>query len=170
VNPRLVASLAPRLRATVGPRLIGTLALGAALVLGTAGCSMVSTQATAIQYSPSDGVSVPDSGPLLVRNALIVANDEGTEGNLLAAIINTTDKAQELRMEYGDDSTATVRVGPNETVSLGTEDEDPLLLEDLNSLPGTTINIYFQSGDDEGVLQEVPVLDGSLEYLSPFVP
>ncbi|MGC5171535.1 DNA modification methylase [Microbacterium sp. DT81.1] len=169
MKPRLVASLAPRQTARA-PRLMASVAIGATVILGTAGCSMVSTQATTIGYSPSDGVSVPDSGPLLVRNALIVADEGGTEGNFLAAIINTTDEAQELRMEYGDDSTATVRVGPGETVSLGAEDEDPLLLEDLDALPGSTIEIYFQSGDDEGVLQEVPVLDGSLPYLAPFEP
>ena len=73
-------------------------------------------------------------------------------------------------MEYGEDSTVTVRVGPGETVSLGAEDEDPLLLEDLDSLPGTTTPIYFQSGDAEGVLQMVPVLDNSLPYLEPFEP
>jgi len=169
VNSRSVASLAPRLMARA-PRLMAGAAIGATVILGTAGCSMVSTQATAIGYSPSDGVSVPDSGPLLVRNALIVADEEGTEGNFLAAIINTTDEAQELHMEYGDDSTVTVRVGPGETVSLGTEDEEPLLLEDLDSLPGTVTPIYFQSGDDEGVLQMVPVLDNALPYLEPFEP
>jgi hypothetical protein len=162
VKPRSVASLAPRLMAA--------LAIGTTVILGTSGCSMVSTQATSIGYSPSDGVAVPDSGPLLVRNALIVADEEGREGNLLAAIINTTDEPQELRMEYGDDSTATVRVGAGETVSLGAEDEDPLLLEDLDSPPGTTIEIYFQSGDAEGVLQMVPVLDNSLPYLEPYEP
>ena len=162
MKPRLVASLAPRLMATV--------AIGATVILGTAGCSMVSTQATAIGYSPSDGVSVPDSGPLLVRNALIVANEQGTEGNFLAAIVNTTDEAQELQMEYGDGSTVTVRVGPGETVSLGAEDEDPLLLEDLDALPGSMTPIYFQSGEAEGVLQMVPVLDNSLPYLEPFEP
>ena len=162
MNPRLVASLAPRLIATV--------AVGTAVLLGTAGCSLAATQATEIQYSPSDGVNVPDSGPVQVRNALIVANEEGDEGNLLAALINTTDESQELVMEYGDDVSETIRLGANETLSLGADGEDPLELEDFDALPGTTIPIYFQSGDAEGVLQMVPVLDGSLPYLAPFEP
>ena len=87
MNPRLVASLAPRLMATA--------AIGAAVILGTAGCSMVSTQATA-SGTPPPTASRPRLRPVLVRNALIVANEEGTEGNFLAAIINTTDEPQEL--------------------------------------------------------------------------
>ena len=162
MNPRLVASLAPRL--------IATAAVGAAVLLGTAGCSLAATQATEIQYSPSDGVNVPDSGPVQVRNALIVANEEGTEGNFLAALINRTDEPQELVMEYGDGGSETIRLAAGETLSLGAEGEDPLALEDLDALPGTTLPIYFQSGDAEGVLQMVPVLDGSLPYLAPFEP
>ena len=42
MKPRSVASLAPRL--------IGAIAIGATVILGTAGCSMVSTQATTIGY------------------------------------------------------------------------------------------------------------------------
>ena len=162
MNPRLVASLAPRLIATV--------AVGTAVLLGTAGCSLAATQATEIQYSPSDGVNVPDSGPVQVRNALIVANEEGDEGNFLAALINTTDESQELVMEYGDGVSETIRLEGGETLSFGTEGEDPLALEDFEGLPGTTLPVYFQSGDAEGVLQMVPVLDGSLPYLAPFEP
>ncbi|MDF2492222.1 MAG: modification methylase, partial [Microbacterium sp.] len=33
-----------------------------------------------------------------------------------------------------------------------------------------TASVYFQSGDGEGVRTAIPVLDGSLEYLEPFVP
>ena len=48
------------------------------VVLGTTGCSMISPQATTIPYSAADGVNVPASGPLKVRNALFVANEDGT--------------------------------------------------------------------------------------------
>ncbi len=58
-------------------RLIASLAVGALVLLGTTGCAMLSTQATTIPYSPSDGVNIPDSGPLQVRNALIVSDEEG---------------------------------------------------------------------------------------------
>ena len=87
-------------------RLIASLALGALVVLGTSGCAMLSTQATTIPYSPSDGVNIPDSGPLQVRNVLIVADEEGIDGNLVAAIVNQTDEPQTLEIEYGEGSVA----------------------------------------------------------------
>lgn len=160
--------------ASIAPRFVAVLALSAAVALGTSGCNLISTQATLIEYSPADGISVPDSsGPLQVRNALIVANDEGTDGNLVAAIVNETDESQTLNIEYGEGSSttrATVRVPAGEVVSLGTEDTEPLLLEAIDTKPGADLAVFFQSGDGEGALALVPVLDGSLDYLTDLVP
>jgi len=157
----------------VKPRLIASLAIGALVVLGTTGCSMISSQATTIPYSAAEGVNVHGAGPLEVRNALIVANEDGSEGNFVAAIVNQTDESQTLSMEFGEGDgaiEARIRVPANSVVSLGTEDTEPILLEGLDTLPGADIPGYFQSGDGEGVLVSVPVLDGGLEYLAPLVP
>lgn len=154
-------------------RLIASLALGALVVFGTTGCAMFSTQATTIPYSPADGVNVPNAGPLEVRNVLIVANEEGTEGNLVAAIVNSTSDQQTLRVEFGEGSNKSVeniRVRANSVLSLGTEDTDPILLTGIDTKPGADLPMYFQSGDGEGVLVTVPVLDGSLDYLAPLAP
>ena len=75
---------------------MASVALGAVALLGTTGCAMLSTQATTLPYSPADGVNVPDSGPLLVRNALLVTDEEGEDANFLAAIVNPTDESQTL--------------------------------------------------------------------------
>ncbi len=154
-------------------RLIASLAVGALVVLGSSGCAMLSTQATAIQYSPSDGVNIPDSGPLQVRNVLIVADEDGTDGNLVAAIVNQTSDSHTLTIEYGEGSsksTEEIRVPANTVLSLGNEETEPLLLEDINTKPGADLPMYFQSGDSEGVLFTVPVLDGSLDYLTDLAP
>lgn len=160
--------------ASIAPRFVAVLALTAAVALGTSGCNLISTQATLIEYAPSDGISVPNSsGPLLLRNVLIVANDDGTDGNLVAAIVNETDETQTLNIEYGEGSATTretVRVPAGENISLGTEDTEPLLLEGIDTKPGSDISVFFQSGDGEGALVLVPVLDGSLDYLSDLVP
>ena len=150
-------------------RVIASLAFGGLLVLGTSGCAFVSTQATTIPYSPAEGANVPDFGPLDVRNVLIVADEEGTEGNLVAAIVNTSDQSQTLTLQFGDTSER-IRVEANSVVSLGTEDTEPLLLEDIDTLPGADLPMYFQAGDAEGVLIQVPVLDGSLDYLASLAP
>jgi hypothetical protein len=132
---------------------------------------MVSPQATTIAYSAAEGTNVYGSGPLEVRNALIVANEDGSEGNFVAAIINRTDDSQTLNVEIGEDGVAlTVRVPANTTVSLGSEEDEPLLIEELDALPGTDVTAFFQSGDAEGTLVSVPVLDGSLDYLSALAP
>jgi hypothetical protein len=157
----------------VKSRFIASLALGALVVVGTSGCAMLSTQATQIQYSASDGVNIPDSGPLQVRNVLIVTDEEGVDGNLVAAIVNTTSESQTLNIEWGEGSsksTETVRVPANSTVSLGTEETDPLPLEGIDTKPGANLPMFFQSGDGEGVLFDVPVLDGALDYYGDLLP
>lgn len=156
-------------------RLIASIVVGAAVVFGTTGCNLIAPQATTIDYSASDGVNVPSSGPLEVRNALIVANEEGTEGNFVAAIVNATDSQETLRIEVGEGSSAvraSVNVPANRTLSLGdlANDVEPLLLEGIDAAPGSTVAVYFQSGDSEGALIEVPVLDGALDYLSDLEP
>lgn len=156
-------------------RLFASLAIGAAVVLGTTGCNLVAPQATTIDYSASDGVNVPESGPLQVRNALIVADDEGTIGNFVAAIVNDTTEPQTLRLEVGEGSDvvrASVNVPAGRTLSLGdlANDVEPLQLDGIDAAPGSTIPVFFQSGDAEGALVQVPVLDGALEYLSPLAP
>lgn len=152
-------------------RLIASIALCAAVILGTTGCNVLSTQATRIGYSPSDGVNVPASGPLEVRNALVVTNEEGTDGNFVAAIVNTTDSRLTLNIEFGESHTpASVHVPAHSTVSLGSGGTDPLLLEGTNTPAGATIPIFFQSGDAEGVIAQVPVLDGTLPYLADLAP
>ncbi|WP_159501335.1 DNA modification methylase [Microbacterium sp. 18062] len=155
-------------------RLIASIAVGAAVVLGTSGCAMLAPQGTTIQYSPADGMNVPDSsGPLQVRNALIVANEDGSEGNLVAAIVNASDAAEVLNIEVGEGAGAvalTVRVPAGSVKSLGDGETRPLLIQGLDTIPGATVSVYFQSGDGEGARTDIPVLDGTLDYLAPLVP
>ena len=153
-------------------RLIASLIVGAAVVLGTTGCNMNTTMATKIPYSPSDGVSVPDSGPVLVRNALFVADESGEDANFVAVLINSTDKTETLHLEIGEGSAKideSIRVPAETTISLGV-DEDPLFIEGLGVKPGATVLVYFQSAEDVGVQVDVPVLDGTLDYLSSLAP
>jgi hypothetical protein len=155
----------------VNRRLIASLAVGAALVLTTTGCSMISPQATTIPYSAAEGTNVHGSGPLEVRNAFVVANEEGTAGNFVAAIINDTEKSHTLNVEFGEGGpTLKIRVPANTTVSLGSDEDEPLEIKDFEGLPGTDVTTFFQSGDADGALVSIPVLDGSLDYLSALAP
>lgn len=155
-------------------RLIASVALGAAVILGATGCGLVSTQGTTIPYSPADGINVPaSSGPLEIRNALVVTNAAGDAGNLVAAIVNSTSETETLTVRAGEGSgqvSKTVRVPANGVVSLGSDEHDPLLLAPLETSAGATLPIFFQSGNGTGTITDVPVLDGQLAYLADFVP
>ncbi|MFT4136491.1 glycoside hydrolase family 30 beta sandwich domain-containing protein [Microbacterium sp.] len=150
------------------PRLIASFAVGVAVVLGATGCNMIAPQATTIPYSASDGVNIPSSGPLKVRNALIVADESGEDGNLVAAIVNDTDEKQTLNIGVNG-KTKTVNVDARSIVSLGADDK-PLLLSGIDTKPGAGLAVTFQSGDGTAVEFAVPVIDGELPYYEEFVP
>lgn len=152
-------------------RLVASAALSALVLLGTTGCTFITPQATSIDpYNVSDGVNVPDSeGPLDIRNTMIIATEDGSTGNLVAAIVNTTDKAEVLTVEIEGLEPLTIRVGAKDTVSLGANAE-PLRIDDLDSIPGSTVAAYFQSGDAAGSVAQIPVLDGTLAEYADLVP
>ncbi|WP_309065364.1 DNA modification methylase [Microbacterium sp.] len=159
-----------RLAASVAPRLAAVAALGAAVVLGTTGCSYLTHQATTIPYSASDGVNVDSTGgPIEVRNAFIVADEDGETGNLVAALVNTGDKSTTLSIDVAGEQLS-IRVPAGESYNLGGE-EDPLPISDLGVTPGATVEVLFSSGDDaKAVPAQVPVLDGTLPYYSDLTP
>ena len=150
-------------------RLAASLIISVAVITGATGCSMISPVATKIEYSPSDGVNVPGDGPIQVRNAFIVATEDGSTGNLVAAFVNEGDKNESISIEIDGLAPLLVKVPVGEPVSLGAN-ADPLLIEGLDAMPGSTVAVYFQSGSAEGELVQVPVLDGSLSYYADLVP
>lgn len=152
-------------------RLVASAAVSALVLLGTTGCTFITPQATSIDpYNVSDGVNVPDSdGPLEIRNAMIIANEDGSVGNLVAAIVNPTDRGEVLTVEIEGLEPLTVRVGAGDTLSLGANAE-PLRIDDLDAMPGAMITMYFQSGDSIGAVTDVPILDGGQPYYADLVP
>ncbi|MGB4136932.1 MAG: DNA modification methylase [Microbacterium sp.] len=156
--------------AASAPRLGAVVALGLATLLGTTGCTFLTHQASTISYSASDGVNIgAESGPLAVRNVMIVADENGEVGNLVAGIVNDTDRSETLTITVESLPPLTVDVEAGKLVSLGANDE-PLRIDDLNVKPGATVKVFFQSGDGTGESADVPVLDGALPYYSDLVP
>ena len=154
-------------------RLIAAAALTAAVALGASGCAMISPQATTIQYAAAEGVNIFASGPIQVRNAFIVANEDGDEGAFVAALVNETDESQTLNITLGEGSDTiqeTVRIPARSVLSFGSDETDPLPLEGIDFVAGSDIPGYFESGGSDGKLVSVPVLDGTLAYLDPLAP
>lgn len=155
-------------------RLAASLALAAAAAVGLTGCTFITPQSTTNEYSASDGVNVSDAGPVVVRNALVVADAEGTAGNLVAAFINTSASSQTLSVQLEGQQAQTFLIPAGETISLGTPGRDGvakgLALEGFAGKPGSTVTMFFQSGDELGTLVQVPVLDATLPYYSYLAP
>ncbi|MEV4775562.1 DNA modification methylase [Microbacterium sp. LWH12-1.2] len=151
-------------------RLVASAAVSALVLLGATGCTFLTPQATTIEYPSSDGVNVSDAdGPLVVRNAFIVATEDGSIGNLVGAIVNPTEERATMTITLAGIAPFVVTVSAGETISLGA-DAEPLRIIDLDSMPGSTVEIHFQSGDSTGTKAEIPVLDGSLPYYADLVP
>ncbi|MFD5213072.1 DNA modification methylase [Microbacterium sp. NPDC058345] len=158
-----------RLAASATRRLAAVAALGAAVALGTTGCTFITHQATTNEYPASDGVNVESTGgPVVVRNAFIVATADGSEGNLVAALVNESDAAATLTIDVEGEQLR-VRVPAGESLSLGGADQ-PLLIDALDVQPGATAEMLFLSGDEDAEPVQVPVLDGTLPYYSDLVP
>ncbi|MCD2499306.1 MULTISPECIES: DNA modification methylase [Microbacterium] len=150
-------------------RALASIALGAAIILGTTGCSMISPQATTIPYSAAEGVNVPNaSGPVLVRNAFFITGEDAV--NLVAVFVNDTAEDQTATVAVdGVAAPLKVSVPAGERVSYGIDGEH-LEVPGLNTVAGDTVKVTFTSGDGTSEAVEVPVLDGTLEYLEEAVP
>jgi len=153
----------------VNSRSLASLALGGLVVLGTAGCAAITPQATTIEYSPADGVNVPvgEDSPVKILNTLIVADEDGTNGNLVAAFVNSSDDDVTVALAW-DGGATEIEVPADSTLSLGGTDE-PVLLENIDTPAGATVPIAFATGG-EPVQAEVQVFDETLHYLEGLAP
>ena len=131
---------------------------------------MLTYQATTEAYTPSDGIAV-NIGDLDLRNVLIVS-DDGDDGNLIMTVVNTGEEDASLGLQFGDGDSQTlvVEVEAGESLTLGGDDDEPLLLEGIGTEPGSFLPVYFQYGNAEGAQKLVPVLDSSLPEYSSFAP
>ncbi|HET8780762.1 MAG TPA: hypothetical protein VFM66_11860 [Agromyces sp.] len=151
-------------------RLAASAALAIGLALGASGCSMLTYQATTEEYDASDGVSA-DVGDLDLRNILIVS-DDGVDGNLVMTVINTSEEDATLGVQVGTGGgeVTEIEVAGGETLVLGSEDDEPVLLEGIDAEVGGLLPLYFQYGDAEGVEKLVPVLDSRLPEYADLAP
>ena len=151
------------------PRLAASAALALGIAIGGSGCAMITYQATTEKYDASDGISA-DLGSIELRNVLVVSED-GEEGSLVAAVINTGEDDATVEFEVVDSGERfEVDVDAGDVVSLGAADEDPLLIEDLGAEVGGLVTIYVQHGGEEGQELQVPVLDGRLSEYEDLAP
>jgi hypothetical protein len=131
---------------------------------------MITYQATTEHYDASDGVSM-NVGDLALRNVLVVSED-GDEGTLVMTVVNTGEDDAKLGVQVGRGGSDVVEidVDAGQTVVLGSEDEDEVVLEGMDAEVGGLVTLFFQYGDAEGVETQVPVLDARLSEYAHLAP
>ena len=146
---------------------------GAVMVL-TAGCNFISPQTTTESYDASDGTSIT-VGNIDVRNAIVFTGDSGETASLSVTVLNSGDSAATVNFQYDSSvqgqTTESVEVPADGTVSRGTQDGDPqIILHDIDKPAGSLVNIFIQSGSSTGKSLKVPVLDGSFKQYATLLP
>jgi hypothetical protein len=155
----------------VKARIAASVALAAALVLSTAGCSFFAAQATLKKYDPSDGVGTT-IGDVSVRNALLLSSD-GEEASLLINLINSGDDPISVKIQYtGTDGkvTSTYRLSGGEAETFGAKNSKKIVFQDIGKKPGTLLPVYVTTGDRTGKELLVPILDGTQAEYAGLLP
>ncbi len=148
--------------------------LATALVIGTAGCTFFTPQATLIQYSPSDGIDA-NLGDVKLRNVIALMSDDGVSASLLVTIINEGDVTAFVRMQTVSSSGEQVNflrpVPRNSVVSFGnTVDEEQLIVPMPDAIAGGLLPVYVQHGTVPGTEMLVPALSALDEHYIPLKP
>ena len=148
-------------------RLAASIALAAALLIGTSACTLVSINGTLKPYEPSDGAGAV-VGDLKFRNVLGLSED-GTDVALVLTIVNEGRESQKVNFSFDDESgeeqTMTVTVSGNSSLNLGHSEDEQFVLRDVDATVGGLLPVYVIYGSEQGKQIQVPVLDGSsLEY------
>lgn len=149
-----------------------SIVLAATLALGMSGCSFFATQATLIQYEPSDGTAA-NVGDVKIRNVLAISED-GKNLGITMTLSNSSSEAAEVGFQFttaaGKKLTQYVQVPGNALVSIGNTAGDELVIRGVDATIGGQFPLFAQYGDNEGKGLMVPVLDGSLKEYADLVP
>ena len=145
-------------------RQAASIALAAALLLGTSGCTLFAIQGTRYHYQPSDGVPA-NVGSLQLRNILGVSED-GKDVTVLFTVINSSAESEDLTLQFvnaeGDKVDVTFTIEGNESRSFKGED---VVLRDVDTTVGGRFDLFVTVPGKQGEQVLVPVLDGTLpEY------
>jgi hypothetical protein len=150
-------------------RRVAAVAVAAAIVLGTSGCTFFARQATLIPYQPSDGVAA-HVGDVKFRNIIGLSKD-GKDVALVFSTINESQTSAAITIQYdagGEKQTRTIFAGSGLN-SFGAEGEQ-IVLRGIDAEVGSLVPIYFQYGDNEGQQVLVPVTNASLEEHEGLLP
>jgi hypothetical protein len=148
------------------------LALAAAVITGSTGCTLNAEIATMQEYNPSDGVGA-EIGDLALRNILLISNDQG-DANLVMTVVNSGGENIPLNVQFDAGSGRTTETlaipGMPSLTRIGDDPGEGIIISGPEVVLGGLFPIYFEYGDVPGEVVLVPVLDGSLAEYELLVP
>lgn len=148
------------------------LALAAAVITGSTGCTLNAEIATMQAYNPSDGVGA-DMGDLALRNILLISNDQG-EANLVMTAVNSGGQNIRLNLQFDTGSGRTTETltipGMPSLTRIGDDPDEGIVISGREIVLGGLFPIYFEYGNVPGEVVLVPVLDGTLAEYELLVP
>ena len=153
-------------------RVAASIALAAALLVGTTACTFGAKIATQKDYDPSDGVGI-EVGELAIRNALLIG-ETGDELNLVMTVASSADIDRRLIVQWEADgervSEAIVIAAGERTRVGGPDDEIQIVLKGTGGAIGGLIAVFFSYTGVEGTEVAIPVLDGALPEYELYIP
>jgi hypothetical protein len=144
-------------------RKFASVAVVAGVMLGTAGCNMITHVASAEFYAPSDG-AMADAGKVAARNFLVLT--DGTKSILVGSLVNSGLEGAAIQLSYPDAGTikqAQVNLNAGQKFDLGYNGTAALPAV-TEAKAGGLVEVTIKTGGSEATMS-VPVLDGTLpEY------
>lgn len=143
-------------------RIAASVALAAALLLGTSGCTFFTAQSTTKAYDASDGVSAA-VGNIKAENAILISTD-GQRASLLINLINDGEAPVSVKIQYtGTEGSVTTHynLAGREAVTFGTKNAPKIIFDNINTEPGALFPVFIQYGTKTGQQIMVPVLNGT---------
>ena len=172
-------------------KFVTAVAVSAALVLGTSGCSLTHNVPTLQSYAPSDGAQAAVDGVKALNVIYLTSHADGAGasevGAIIGSFVNTTTKPVQIRLQFTEDASAAndtiasqKREWVSEVIAPGAKydlgyNENPALAaivlrhDGSVAIPGSLVSVWFAVNDGDGVELRVPALDGSLEQYSAMV-
>jgi hypothetical protein len=159
-------------------RVAASVIVAACVIVSTAGCTLMTNQDTKNIKETSFGVS-GSTGDVSVHNATLITPSETGSGdgnllNLVVTLVDSGDQSQQVTIQTETQSgkvSQTVTVAPSSPLQIGgQEGSQRVQFKGVAAPAGSLHNVYFQSGDGNGVSLKVPVLTSQLPTYSTLTP
>lgn len=151
---------------------VGASALIASTLLTATACGYTYKAPTTIIYSASDGqmANLGEKEEVQLRNIMVIASDEDSQGRILGTILNQSDKDATVTLKFPTE-TVTVDVEAGKEIRFE-DDKNSTILKEAGANPGMTIRDVTVSSDitSDPTTFNVPVLDAALDEYAPYLP